>query len=131
MQPVLRRSWNTKSSISAFFNACCQCQFKWSLFFKGNKKPLTDTGKVFKINSLIIANIDGGSAAEITVDIRNAAGASTMVTLAKTVSVPADATLVVITKDSSIYLEEDMAIFLTASAAGDLSGTCSYDEISE
>ena len=89
------------------------------------------SGKVFKINSLIIANIDGSSAADITVDIRNAAGASTLVTLAKTVSVPADATLVVITKDSSIYLEEDMAIFLTASAAGDLSGTCSYDEISE
>ena len=89
------------------------------------------SGKIFKINSLIIANIDGTNAADITVDIRNAAGSSTSVTLAHTVSVPADATLVVISKDTSIYLEEDMAIFLTASAAGDLSGTCSYDEISE
>ena len=89
------------------------------------------SGKVLKINSLIIANIDGTNAADITVDIRNAAGSSTSVTLAHTVSVPADATLVVISKDTTIYLEEDMAIFLTASAAGDLSGTCSYDEISE
>ena len=89
------------------------------------------SGKIFKINSLIIANIDGSNAADITVTLRNAAGGTTYSTLAKTISVPEDATLVVISKDTSIYLEEDMSLYLAASVAGDLSATCSYEEISE
>ena len=89
------------------------------------------SGKILKINSLIIANIDGSNAADITVTLRNAAGGTTHSTLANTISVPADATLVVISKDTSIYLEEDMSLYLAASATGDLSATCSYEIISE
>ena len=88
------------------------------------------SGKVLKINSLIIANIDGTNAADITVTIESASGGTTYSHLAKTISVPADATLVVISKDTSIYLEEDRAIWIAASASGDLSATCSYEEIS-
>ena len=88
------------------------------------------SGKIFKINSLIIANIDGANAADITVTVRNAAGSTTYSTLANTISVPADATLVVISKDTSVYLMEDMSLYIAASAAGDLSATCSYEEIS-
>ena len=88
------------------------------------------SGKILKVNSLIIANIDGTSAADITATIRNAAGSVINSIIANTVSVPADATLVLLSKDTSIYLEEDMSIYLAASVAGDLSATCSYDEIS-
>ena len=91
----------------------------------------SSSGKIVKINSLIIANIDGSNAADITVTLRNAAGSSTYSTLAKTISVPSDATLVAISKDTSIYLEEDMSLYVQASVAGDLSATCSYEEISE
>ena len=87
------------------------------------------SGKILKINSLIIANIDGTNAADITVTLRNTS-ATLLSTIANTVSVPADATLVVISKDTSIYLEESGAIYLQASASGDLSATCSYEEIS-
>ena len=89
------------------------------------------SGKILKINSLIIANIDGSASADITVTLRNAAGSSTYSTLASTIAVPNDATLVVISKDTAIYLEEDMSLYVLASAAGDLSATCSYEEISE
>ena len=89
------------------------------------------SGKILKINTLIIANIDGTNTADITVTLRSANGSTTHSTLANTVSVPADATLVVISKDSSIYLEEDMSLYVLASVAGDLSATCSYEEISE
>ncbi len=90
------------------------------------------SGKIYKINSLIIANIDGGTeSADITVTLRNAAGNTTHSTIASTVAVPVDATLIVIAKDTSIYLEEDMSLYVLASAAGDLSATCSYEEISE
>ena len=89
------------------------------------------SGKIYKINSLIISNIDGTNSADITITLRNAAGGTTYSTLANTVAVPADATLIVVSKDTSIYLEEDMSLYVLASAAGDLSATCSYEEISE
>jgi len=89
------------------------------------------SGKIYKINSLIIGNIDGTNSADITVTLRNAAGGTTYSTIANTVAVPADATLIIVSKDTSIYLEEDMSLYVLASAAGDLSATCSYEEISE
>lgn len=86
------------------------------------------SGKVFKINSLIISNIDGTTAADITADVYK--NQTTAFNLAKTIAVPADATLVIISKDTSIYLEENDSIRLTASANSDLEAVCSYEEIS-
>jgi hypothetical protein len=89
------------------------------------------SGKVFKINSLIVSNVDGSSAADITISLYsedNIGGTATEIV--KTVSVPADASLVVIDKTSSIYLEEDKSLGATASAANDLKVVCSYEEIS-
>jgi hypothetical protein len=89
------------------------------------------SGKVFKINSIMIANVDGSSAADVTVDINTAAaGSGTSYALAHTISVPADATLNLIDKNSSFYLEEDKSILGGASAAGDLEIIISYEEIS-
>lgn len=85
------------------------------------------SNKVFKINSLIISNIDGTSSADITVDLFRS---STSFKIASTVTVPADATLVVISKETAIYLEEGDALRCLASAAGDLQAICSYEEIS-
>lgn len=84
------------------------------------------SNKVLKINSLIISNVNGTAAADITVDHYRG---TTATRLAFTVSVPNDATLVVISKDTSIYLEEGDAIRLTASVNAYLEGVCSYEEI--
>ena len=89
------------------------------------------SGKVFKINSLIVSNVDGSGAADITVSLYsedNIGGTATQIV--STVSVPADASLVVIDKSTSIYLEEDRSIGATAGAASDLKVVCSYEEIS-
>jgi hypothetical protein len=89
------------------------------------------SGKVFKVNSLYVSNVDGSAAADITVSLYsedNIGGTATEI--CKTVVVPADATLVVVDKNSSIYLEEDKSIGATASAASDLKIVCSYEEIS-
>jgi hypothetical protein len=83
------------------------------------------SGKVFKVNALYVSNVDGTSAADVNVDIFRS---STAYHIAKTVSVPADATLDVISK--SIYLEEGDTLRLTASANSDLEAVCSYEEIS-
>lgn len=85
------------------------------------------SNKVLKINTLIVANIDGTNNAEITVDLFRG---SVAYRIASTVVVPADATLVVLSKDSGIYLEEGDSLRLTANANLDLEAVCSYEEIS-
>ena len=85
------------------------------------------SNKIYKINSLIISNIDGVNSADITASLYRS---SIEYRLASTVAVPADASLVVISKDNQIYLEEGDTIRLTASANGDLQAICSYEGIS-
>ena len=89
------------------------------------------SGKVFKINSLIVANVDGLSLANITISLYSEDDiGGTATEIIATASVPADASLVVIDKTSAIYLEEDKSIGATAGAANDLKVICSYEEIS-
>ena len=83
------------------------------------------SNKVFKVNALYVANVDGATAADVTVDVYRS---TTPYRVASTISVPADSTLDVISK--AIYLEEGDALRLTASANGDLEAICSYEEIS-
>ena len=89
------------------------------------------SGKVYKVNSIIVANDDGSNSATITVSVHTAAsGGGTAYKLAHTLSVATDSTLVVIDKTTPIYLTEDKSITVTASAANDLDVVCSYEEIS-
>ncbi len=89
------------------------------------------SGKVFKIESLIVANVDGVNAADITINYYSAAAlGGTATQIVSTVSVPADSSLVVIDKNTSIYLEEDKSIGATAGSASDLKVLVSYEEIS-
>jgi len=82
------------------------------------------SGQVLKVNALYVSNVDGSAAADINVDIFRS---STAYHIAKTVSVPADSTLDIISK--SIYLEEGDTLRLTASANSDLEAVCSYEII--
>ena len=66
---------------------------------------------------------------DITADLYKAAATATY-RLAYQITVPSKATLVVISKDTSIYLEEGDYINLTASANSYLHGVVSYEEIS-
>jgi len=86
------------------------------------------SNKVLKINSLVIANIDGVDAADISVWITRS-GADYY--LAKTISVPADTTLIPIDKNMGLYLVEGDILKIQASVAGDLSAVCSYEEIDD
>tara|TARA_R110000822_G_scaffold25564_1_gene77358 strand:+ start:205 stop:573 length:369 start_codon:yes stop_codon:yes gene_type:complete len=86
------------------------------------------SGKVYKINTILIANIDGTSAADASVFITKSAGSP--IAIASTISIPADATLALIDKNNSFYLEEGDNIEAGASATGDLTITISYEEIS-
>lgn len=88
------------------------------------------SGKVYKINSIVVANIDGTNAADITINIYSAAAlGGTATAIASTISVPADATLIVTDKTTSFYLLEDKSIGATAGTAGDLVVTASWEEL--
>jgi hypothetical protein len=89
------------------------------------------SGKVFKVNSIYVANVDGSAAADITIELFSQDDiGGTGTGIANTIPVPADATLIVVGKDAPIYLEEDKSIGAQASAANDLELVCSYEEIS-
>jgi hypothetical protein len=87
----------------------------------------TSSGAVYKINSLYASNIDGSTAADVSVDLIRL---SNTFALARTISVPPDSTLTIISKDSSIYLREGDALSCRASANGDIQIVCSYEVIS-
>ena len=82
------------------------------------------SGQVYKVNALYVSNVDGTNNADLNVDLYRS---STAYHIAKTVNVPADATLDVISK--SIYLEEGDSLRLTANANSDLEAVCSYEII--
>lgn len=86
------------------------------------------SNKLYKINSLIVSNIDGTNDADISVDIFRS---SVAYYIARTITVPADATLVAISKDMGIYLEEGDSLRCEASANGDLQAICSYEIIDD
>lgn len=85
-----------------------------------------NSNTVLKINTLLVANANGNSAADITATFFRT---GVEFRLAHTISVPADSTLILISKDTSIYLEESDFIRLNASANNFLHAICSYEEI--
>ena len=93
------------------------------------------SNKVLKINSIIVANIDGTSAADVTINFfdtdSDGSGTDRTNPIASTVAVPADSTLVVSDKNSAFYLEEGDKITGGASANADLQCTISYEEIDD
>ena len=84
--------------------------------------------KVAKINTILIANIDGTNAADVTIEVSIDDG-SNYVAIAKTISVPADATLSFL--ENPIYLDETDILAVTASANSDLTYFVSYEEITD
>ena len=88
---------------------------------------IASSDKVFKVNSIVVANVDGSSSADATIAYYDG---SSNFHLAKTVSVPADSTLIVSDKNNAFYLEEGTQITGGASANSDLECVISYEEIS-
>jgi hypothetical protein len=88
------------------------------------------SGKVYKVNSIVVANVDGSSAADITINIYSQDDlGGTAYAIASTISVPADSTLIVTDKTTSFYLKEDQSVGAIAGVANDLVVTASWEEL--
>lgn len=108
-----------------------------SIFGKTSVLPVTtqasnivinssNSNTVVKINTLIASNINGTSAADFTASLFRS---TVDYPVASTISVPADASLVVLSKDTALYLEEGDSIRCLASSSGSIVAVCSYEII--
>ena len=96
------------------------------------------SGKVYKINQIVCANVNGSSAVNATVSIYtngavaqgSAPSGGTAYPVISTVSVPANASLIAVDKTTAIYLEEDKCISVTSGTASGITYSISYEEIS-
>ncbi len=90
-----------------------------------------NSNKLFKVNSVYVSNVDGTNNADITLRYHTQDDLGpTGFAIASTVVVPADSTVILISKDAPIYMREDSSLGATASAANDLEVVVSYEEIS-
>ena len=88
------------------------------------------SGLVYKINNIIAANVDGTNAVDATVTINSAAsGGGTAFPIVSTVSVPADASLIVVDKTTAIYLMENQSIVVTSGTSSKIAYTISYESL--
>ena len=96
------------------------------------------SGQVFKINQIVAANVNGTSAVDTTVSIYtngavaqgSAPSGGTAYPIVSTVSVPADASLIVVDKTTGLYLMEGTSISVTSGTASGITYSISYEVIS-
>jgi hypothetical protein len=96
------------------------------------------SGKVFKINQIMVANVDGTATINATVSIYtngavaqgSAPSGGTAYPIASTIAVPANASLIISDKSTMFYLQEGTSISITSSTASKLVFTVSYEDIS-
>jgi len=96
------------------------------------------SGQVFKINQIVATNVNGSSAVNATVSIYtngavaqgSAPAGGTAFPIASTISVPANAALIVVDKTTQIYLQEGTSITVTSGTASGITYSVSYEAIS-
>jgi hypothetical protein len=96
------------------------------------------SNQVFKINQIVAANVNGTNAVDTTVSIYSNGGVAqgsapsggTAFPIASTISVPADASLVVVDKTTAIYLMENQSIIVTSGTGSGITYSVSYEVIS-
>lgn len=96
------------------------------------------SGQVFKINQIVAANVNGSNAVNATVSIYtngavaqgSAPSGGTAYPIASTISVPANATLIVVDKTTQVYLQEGTSITVTSGTASGITYSVSYEVIS-
>jgi len=96
------------------------------------------SNQVLKINQIVAANVNGSAAVDVPVSIYSngavaqgsAPSGGTAYPIVSTVSVPADASLIVTDKTTAIYLEEGSSITVTSGTASGIAYSISYEQIS-
>ena len=93
---------------------------------------------VYRIDQIVAANVNGSTAVNATVSIYtngavaqgSAPSGGTAYPVVSTVSVPANASLIVTDKTTAIYLTENTSITVTSGTASGITYSISYESIS-
>ena len=96
------------------------------------------SGKVYKINQIVAANVNGSSAVTATVSIYtngavaqgSAPSGGTAYPIVSAVAVPATASLIVVDKTTQLYLQEGTCISVTSGTASGITYSISYEDMS-
>ena len=89
------------------------------------------SGNVYKIETIMVSNNDSSNSANCSVEINeNASGTGDRYRLSPNISVPPNSTLVVVYKESSLFLNEDRTIKASSHLENALEITISYQDIS-
>jgi hypothetical protein len=96
------------------------------------------SGQVLKINQIVATNVNGSAAVNATVSIYtngaqaqgSAPSSGTAFPIASTISVPANAALIVVDKTTQVYLQEGTSITVTSGTASGITYSISYEVIS-
>jgi hypothetical protein len=87
------------------------------------------SGRVFKILSIVAANVDGTNAADISVSRYSAAAlGGTAFPMALAISVPANASLIVSDATTPVVLAANTSLGATAGASDTITMTVTYQE---
>lgn len=84
------------------------------------------SGKVYKVNMLVISNIDSSNSANLTVDLYRSSVAYSLIS---NVSVAINTAYTPLDKTLSLYLLEGDSLRVTANANSRLQAVCSWEEI--
>lgn len=96
------------------------------------------SNQVFRINQIVAANVNGTSVVDTTVSIYtngavaqgSAPSGGTAYPIASTISVPADASLIIVDKTTALYLMEGTSITVTSGTGSGITYSISYEVIS-
>mgnify|MGYP006277378879 FL=1 len=92
---------------------------------------------VYRINQIVAANVNGSAAVNATVSVYtngavaqgSAPSGGTAYPIVSAVSVPANASLIVVDKTTAIYLNEGTCISVTSGTASGITYSISYEAI--
>ena len=87
----------------------------------------SSSGKVFKLNGILVTNVDGTNTATITVDLYRG---SVAYVLASNVAISSNTTYTPVDKTLSLYLLEGDSLRVTANANSRLQAVATWEEIS-
>ena len=90
----------------------------------------TSSGKVFKIESVLAANITSAATNVVFGINTSATGGGTSFEMAQNISVPSSATLSIIDKNNTFYLLENQSLVGSASVSSSIDLVISYEDIS-
>ena len=88
------------------------------------------SGKVYKLNSIIVSNVDTSNTVNVTVNVHDADDiGGTAYPIVSSITIPAAASLIVTDKSTGFYLKEDQSVSALAETANTLTVTASWEEI--